>query len=101
MEGRIDLAVPTAVQAVPVGLAGGRRYRSYSAQRGESSLGVSRSGLLPAVTSKATAVSDPIPKMLTRVGDAFGVRHAGVDRAPVYGVSGAAVWSGAPSMTLS
>ena len=40
VEGRIGLAVPTAVQAVPVGLAGGRRYRSYSAQRGESSLGV-------------------------------------------------------------
>ena len=61
----------------------------------------SRSGLLPAVTSKAAAVSDPIPKMLTRAGDAFGVRHAGVDRAPVCVVSGAAVWSGAPSMTLS
>ena len=31
----------------------------------------SRSGLLPAVTSKAAAVSDPIPKMLTRAGDAL------------------------------
>ena len=28
------------VLAVPVGPAGGRRYRSFSAQRGESSLGV-------------------------------------------------------------
>ena len=61
----------------------------------------SRSGLLPAVTSRAAAVSDPIPKMLTRAGDAFGVRHAGVDRAQVCVVSGAAVWIVAPLMALA
>ena len=45
MEGGIGLAVPTAVQPMPVGLAGGRRYRTYSAQSSESSLGVESFGI--------------------------------------------------------
>ena len=36
----IGLAVASAVQPVPVGLAGGRKYRTHAAQRGERSLGM-------------------------------------------------------------
>ena len=40
IESRIGLTIPTSVEPVAVGLAGGGGYGTYAAQRGESGLGV-------------------------------------------------------------
>ena len=69
MESCVGLAVATAVQSMPVGLAGGRRNRIHPAQRSEGSLGAQALwGLLPVEISRVAAVSSPTPKMLTRAG---------------------------------
>ena len=45
MESRMGLAVAAAIQTMPVGLAGGSRYRIHSAQRDEGSLGAETLGI--------------------------------------------------------
>lgn len=47
MERSIGLAVTAAVQAVPVGLARGSRYRTHPTQRGKGSLGAETFGIAP------------------------------------------------------
>ena len=68
---RVGLAVTTAVEAMPDGLARGRLDRRGAAQHANAASERSRSGLSPAATSSAPAMSGPTPNTSTRPGAAL------------------------------
>ena len=76
MESCVGLTVATAVQSMPVGLAGGRRNRIHPAQRSEGSLGAQALWVAAGRDQQSCAVSSPTPKMLTRAGFAIPVSRS-------------------------
>ena len=72
----IGLAVATAVEPMPVGLAGRSRYRIDPAERSEGSLRVEAFRVTPGSDQEVAAVSGPILKVPTRAGAAARVSRS-------------------------